>query len=258
MLSAAERAEFDARGTVRLARAVESRRVADLRARVLDFVAARALMPESPEPGFAVTPSRTAPVVNALGFDEVWGSRVREAIDDLLDAGTWHVPTHAGQLLAMTAPIRGGTWRLPHEIWHLDYRAPHASRALPGLQVFLCVDEVAARAGGTVAVAGSARVVDAIRRRSAPGWIGSSSDVRKALCRELAWFRDLTSLRPGEDRLARFMTPSISEAAESLQVVELCGDAGDVFLMHPWTLHAPAANCGERPRMVLTERIHQR
>jgi len=22
------------------------------------------------------------------------------------------------------------------------------------------------------------------------------------------------------------------------------GDAGDVFLMHPWTFHAPAPNCG--------------
>ena len=38
-----------------------------------------------------------------------------------------------------------------------------------------------------------------------------------------------------------------------LQVVT--GEPGDVWLMHPWMLHAPSANCSERPRMVLTERV---
>lgn len=40
-----------------------------------------------------------------------------------------------------------------------------------------------------------------------------------------------------------------------LQVVEFTGGPGDVIAMHPWTLHAPALNCGIHPRMVLTERI---
>ena len=46
-----------------------------------------------------------------------------------------------------------------------------------------------------------------------------------------------------------------SSRARTLQVVELTGEPGDVWLMHPWMLHAPSANCSERPRMVLTERI---
>ncbi len=44
----------------------------------------------------------------------------------------------------------------------------------------------------------------------------------------------------------------------SLQVVELTGEPGDVFVTHPWLLHAPSANCGELPRMVLTERIRRK
>jgi hypothetical protein len=43
-----------------------------------------------------------------------------------------------------------------------------------------------------------------------------------------------------------------------LQVVEAVGEPGDVVAMHPWILHAPARNCGTRPRMLLTERIRAR
>ena len=34
---------------------------------------------------------------------------------------------------------------------------------------------------------------------------------------------------------------------------ELTGDAGDVVLMHPRTLHAAAPNTATRPRMMLVE-----
>ena len=71
----------------------------------------------------------------------------------------------------------------------------------------------------------------------------------------MPWFRQLTSLRLDEDRIARFMEKPTEFEGSALQVVELVGDAGDVWLMHPWMLHAASANCSTRLRMVVTERL---
>lgn len=255
MLSAEQRASFEAHGLLRLPGLVETSVVAALRAQVLALFRTRGLVPDPRRPGFAVTPSLTASVVNARGFVEVWGARVPALLDDLLGAGAWHLPKHAGQLLAVTFPLSGVTWRLPHKVWHLDYRAPGALRALPGIQLFLCVDGVTPRAGGTLVICGSHRLIDALRCRAGPGWPGRSADVRRRLVAEVPWLQQLCSLREGEDREARFMQQPTSCAGVPLQVVELAGEPGDVFAMHPWLLHAPSANCGSLPRMVLTERI---
>jgi hypothetical protein len=226
-----------------------------LRDEVLAWIAARRLAPEPPPPGFTLNPSQLASVANAHGFEEIWGSGVLSAVDDLLGAGAWHVPKHAGQLLSMPYPLRGASWELPHKTWHLDYRAPGAAPGIPGIQLFLCVDRIEPRAGGTLVAAGTPRLIDAIRRREGPAWPGRSADVRRALSREVPWFRELCSLRPGEDRVARFMNDAVPFDGVSLQVVELAGEPGDVFAMHPWMVHNLSPNCGVRPRLVLTERI---
>lgn len=254
-LSSEQRREFEQRGLVHLP-GIVGQEVADaLSRRLRAFLAERGLVPEAPEPGFTVTPSRTAPVANALGFEAVWGGRVRAALDDLLGAGGWHLPAHAGQLLAMTWPRQGAAWQLPHKMWHLDYTAPGSLRGLPGVQLFLCVDRVEPRGGGTLVATGTPRLVDAIRRRNGPTWPGRSADVRKALRAEVPWFSALCSLREGEDRVERFMTRATELGDGSLQVVELVGEPGDVWLMHPWMVHDASPNCGARPRAVLTERI---
>ncbi len=255
MLSGEQRVEFESRGILRLAGAVAVRVADVLREEVAALVAERRLAPESPAAGFAITPSRIAAVSKAHGFEEVWGTGVIAAIDAVLGAGAWHVPKHAGQLLAMTYPSHGEAWALPHKSWHLDYRAPGSLQGIPGVQLFLCVDRVEPRAGGTLAAAGTPRAVDAIRRREGAEWLGRSADVRQALRRELPWFAELCALRPGEDRIERFMNHSTTLAGGSLQVVELSGEPGDVWLMHPWMLHGASPNCGARPRLVLTERI---
>jgi hypothetical protein len=255
MLNAEQRAIFEERGLLHLPGMADARALAALRERVLAHFREQRLVPDPCPRGFAVTPSRTASVVNAFGFEEVWGAGAPALIDELLGAGRWHRPKHAGQLLAVTFPLRDVAWQLPHKVWHLDYSAPGALRALPGVQLFLCVDRVAARAGGTLVVCGAHRLIDALRRRAGPAWPGRSADVRKRLRAEVPWLRDLASLRHGEDRAARFMAQPTGVEGVSLQVVELTGEPGDVFVMHPWLLHAPSANCGSLPRMVLTERI---
>jgi hypothetical protein len=41
-------------------------------------------------------------------------------------------------------------------------------------------------------------------------------------------------------------------------VVELTGDPGDVYLVHPLTMHASLPNCLATPRMVLSTTVYRR
>jgi hypothetical protein len=244
MLSAAQRESFELRGLIQLPGWIDAGVAGTLRARVQASLEERKLVPDPVPPGFAVKPSLTQGVARALRFDELWGAPTLALLDTLLGAGTWQRPEHAGQILAITFPIPNATWSLPHKVWHLDYPAPGARHALPGVQIFVCLDRVEPRAGATVVACGTHRLIDALRRRRGARWPGRSADVRETLRREVPWLRELLSYREGEDRPARFP-----------QVVELTGEPGDVWVMHPWLLHAPAPNCGARPRIVLTERI---
>jgi hypothetical protein len=256
MLTAEQRRDFDQRGVAKLAGAADPRVVETLRAEIHELIARRGLVPEPSLWSATLHASKLAGVGKAHGFAEVWGERVTSALDELIGAGKWLAPRYSGQVLSMPWPRADGkSWDVPHKGWHLDYRAPGLPHELPGVQLFLCLDRLESRSGATIVAAGLPRLVDGIRRRAGDSWPGSSQDVRKALRRESLWFRELCSIRPGEDRCARFMTPTAEGDGLSLEVVELTGEPGDVWLMHPWMMHAGSPNCGARPRLVMTERI---
>jgi ectoine hydroxylase-related dioxygenase (phytanoyl-CoA dioxygenase family) len=255
VLSAAQRAEFEERGLLRLPGLVPEAAVAELRARVLERI--RALVPDPVPPGFAVHASATASLVKRAAFADVWGGDAVALVDELVGASRT-VPPGAGQILATTFPTTGAAWRVPHKVWHLDYTAPGSLQGPAGVQLFVCLDHVAPRAGATVVACGTHRLVDALRRREGAEWPGRSQEVRKRLAAEVPWLRALTSLRDGEDRRARFVDRAAAHEGVALQVAELAGGPGDVYAMHPWLLHAPALNCGDRPRLVLTERVRSK
>jgi len=256
VLTRSQHDELEANGLLHLPGLVATEALATLRRQVLalfDGACAR----EAAGPGFTLYSSATSDVAKAFGFEALWGSRAVALVDDVLGAGHWHRPIAAGQVLPLSLPVPDVEWDLPHKVWHLDYMAPTALDRAPGVQLFLCLDRVEPRAGGTVVACGSHRLVDALRRREAPSWRGSSADVKKRLRATVPWVAALGSLREGEDRRARFMDAVTEWEGVPLRVVELVGEPGDVFAMHPWLLHAPAPNCGERPRLVLTERFRR-
>ena len=44
--------------------------------------------------------------------------------------------------------------------------------------------------------------------------------------------------------------PHVIDGVE-VSVVEFTGEAGDVYLMHPWALHTVSSNCRDQPRLML-------
>ncbi|HEY0436542.1 MAG TPA: hypothetical protein VGC92_07885, partial [Phenylobacterium sp.] len=115
--------------------------------------------------------------------------------------------------------------------------------------------ELRPQGGGTLVATGSHRIAAAVTERR--GAHVSSQEMRKALAAEHAWFAELMSApKPGEDRIARFMAAPTQVNGVALQVEEMTGEPGDVFLMHPNALHGPSPNVLDTPRLALAETLY--
>jgi hypothetical protein len=72
------------------------------------------------------------------------------------------------------------------------------------------------------------------------------------------WMKELCSFDPAIDRVSRFMKSTTTLEDVDVRVVELTGDPGDVYLVHPLMLHASSPNCLAIPRMVLSTTVYRR
>ena len=147
----------------------------------------------------------------------------------------------------LCTPPNATSWTVPHKVWHLD--VPRLGEVgLPGVQMFSFLNTVAPGAGGTLVVAGSHRLLNDDGRIS-------SKDVKKRLKRE-PYFREL--LKPGERDRQHFLDESGRVGDVELQVVELHGEPGDVFLTDLRLLHTLAPNVSRVPRLMVTQRFFLR
>ncbi len=171
---------------------------------------------------------------------------LEDAAIELLEGEEVRTFTDRPQVLF--TPPDAECWVVPHKIWHLDVPRLGVGRC-PGVQSFCCIDTVAPGGGGTVVVSGSHKLLNDHGRIS-------SRDVKKRLSR-LPWFTELFSRTNGERR-ASLLSPQTIAAdngdAVTLQVVELCGEPGDVYLVDLRTLHSLAPNTAARPRLAATQR----
>lgn len=144
--------------------------------------------------------------------------------------------------LLFTAP-NADRWDVPHKMWHMD--VPRLGEiGCPGVQMFTFVDRVDRESGGTLVAAGSHHYINNQGRVR-------SKHVKRQLSREYTWFKEL--FRPNGDRTAHF--ESITKDGEiELQVLELTGEPGDVWLMDLRMLHSLAPNTSNRPRLMMTQR----
>jgi hypothetical protein len=143
---------------------------------------------------------------------------VRTAVHSL--SGTKLTAPGEAQLL-VSLPNQG-EWTLDGLNWHVDVSSPDRDR-IPGIQVFALIDDVAPQGGATLAIAGSHR-----------------PDKQQAV-------RRLRATGRGNGRLTE-------ELRDGLSLLEMCGSAGDVYLMDMRVLHSPAFNATRHIRMMATAR----
>jgi ectoine hydroxylase-related dioxygenase (phytanoyl-CoA dioxygenase family) len=170
------------------------------------------------------------------------GPRVRSALDGLL--GHWIEPRHQGQVL-VTMP--GGVPRaVPHRQWHTDVGYEEQPEAV---KIWALLGDLVPGGGGTPQVAGSHKVIERFLTTTEEREFKA---VRDAVLRSDPWFRNLTSAERSVDP----MEPADLDGLP-VRVVELTGQAGDVFLTHPWILHSIAPNAADTPRMMRSRFIYK-
>jgi len=239
MISERQRREFAARGVIRVDRLIPDATVAPVRELVL-----KALEAEGTDGALASRRVRklTRHTNGLAVFKELVTPGVREAIAALVDGQSVSALPNRPQLLF--TPPNASSWVVPHKVWHLD--VPRLGEVgLPGVQIFTFVDSVPPGAGATLVVAGSHRLLnDRGRIRS--------KDVKARLKHE-PYFRALLSPSGGDRR--HFLDEPGHVGDVELQVVELCGEPGDVYLTDLRLLHTLAPNTSSSPRLMMTQRF---
>lgn len=183
--------------------------------------------------------------VNALTHSESFPNLISRDLLELTESllGEPVTPLPPGQQILFTLP--GATsWMVPHDVWHVD--APRSGKNISsGLQLFTFLDDVAPRGGGTLAVAGSHRLLNHAGELR-------SKQLKRQLARDL-YFRHLFD--PGRDPIVG-LDETIGKIGDvDLQVMELTGRAGDAWFMDLRILHSPAPNAADTARMMLTCRL---
>ena len=183
--------------------------------------------------------------------------RVLDAMGELVDGAALTPWTGKPELLfsrpgrqhRATGPVSGNTPATSRPArgplpWHVDVpRLPKTG--IVGVQMFTFLDTVEPGGGGPAAVTGSHRLLN-------DGAAVPIQDVNRELGRE-PFFRDLLARDRGEcDGL--FETAGRVQGVD-LEVVELVGEPGDVYLMNLQVLHSRNRNTGPTPRLMITQRF---
>ena len=256
-LTAAQQEEFDRSGILRIAGAIAKPDVDRIREQVWDTLSRRYQVSRDAPEGWKPLRAAAAPdLPKSLDFDQIGTPAVSGALDDLMGYGNWQRPERSSQLL-VAFPESREQWDVPHQSWHLDFPASQALEGLFAMRLFACLATLQPGGGGTVAVAGSYRLVENLIRKRGSDRI-RSADVRRLLIRAYPWMKALCTRDENIDRVQKFMKRSATLDRVEARVVEMTGEAGDVILMHPLTMHAPAKNCAAAPRLVLTATVCRR
>jgi hypothetical protein len=244
-----QRDEFERTGLLRLPGAIPRADVVAMRDRFWRFLTANhGIERDRPDTWTVERPRRLQALRRSGAFERMATAEVRRALDDLLGPGAWR-PPRAWGLPLVTFPHPTGRWTVPSAGWHVDSHGPDYA----GVTVFGFLSTVAAGGGGTVVLPGSHRWFN--RYVAAGTW--RPAEVKTALAADHPWLRDLWTGRPEPDRVARYLERGAVVCDDRVRVRELTGAPGDVVLMHPRTLHAPAQNGLTTPRMMLVEIVER-
>lgn len=177
-------------------------------------------------------------------------SALTAAVDALLEGHPYERPGPNRRPQVLFTLPNAQTWTVPSG-WHSD-RPRLASGQSPGVQLFAFLDVVDAHGGGTLAIAGSHHLLNE-GRHIRPSEFGR-------LLRAEPFFADLLVADPpmaSPQHRADLLHRTGAVGSVQLQIVEMTGGPGDVWLMDLRVLHAGGPNAADRPRMMLTFRYER-
>jgi Phytanoyl-CoA dioxygenase (PhyH) len=253
MLTAAQHAEFEERGFVRIPGAFSREQAAAMESRVWGWLERTyALSRTDPATWKGLAPTGLQGLKRQAVFDAIGSDATCAALDALLGPGGWKRPRDWGGFLVNFPSA--GPWRVPSRVWHTDFafQAPH-DRVF-GALVLSFLSDVPPGAGGTTVVEGSHRVIRRFLEAHPRAAQSKMKNVRLALCASDPWLKALTSDAEDPGRDERLRHGAVVSGVR-VRVAEVAGEAGDLVIGHPWLLHAGAPNCGSAPRIMRVQRV---
>jgi Phytanoyl-CoA dioxygenase (PhyH) len=216
-------------------------------------------------------------------FADAYTPRLTGAIDDLLGRDRWQPIDWLGWWLATIPGFDTPPWRAPEVGWHVDglydladdlealglppdtrirgrrrrpadYRYRIHGKEQGVVLLFMITDMPPGT--GTAVVSGSHRVTCHHLRQAGPAGL-APTDLQALLTMDLptdglaepgAYERQI--LRAQHKRPIPGGHRGVLPPGMRKQVVEVCGNRGDVVLFHPFTLHATSANTREQVRVI--------
>jgi len=261
MLTPEQLDEFRRFGILRVPGAVSSRVANAMCDSVWEMLARRyRIRRDYPETWKAQRIMGTKERPDAITFAQIVNPTLRAVLDQILAPAQWECDQHWGSLLVSfpgAYPEAPDGWNVGHQGWHFDAPLVRALPDLYGVRIFTCLADVEPQGGATLVVAGSGRLARALANARAVAKL-RSADIRKGLMRRYEWINELCSYDGATDRVERFMKKSTMLDDVEVRVVEMTGQPGDVYLMHPVTMHAGSPNCLATPRIVLSTTVYQR
>jgi hypothetical protein len=256
MFTPQQREEFDRSGIVRVPGAIASRDAATMCDRVWETLGRRfKIRRDDPGTWGARRVAGFHDLPKSENFEQIGSPAVREALDNLLGDGNWQRPERWGSLL-VTFPESTARWDVPHKSWHLDFPAPSHVQGLFAVRLFVCLATLRPAGGGTLFLAGSHRLVQDLADKEASGKL-RSAEAREGLIRNHPWVKGLCSSDQKVDRVQQFVKEGAVINDVKVRVIEMTGEAGDIFMTHPLMLHAGSTNCAQSPRMVLSSTVYR-
>lgn len=255
MLTQAQGDEFTRTGLIRIPKAAPPADVAYMRARFWEHLQHTYGIREDSQDTWTVErPVQFKQLRRSNHFVKVGAGAIPPALDDLMGAGQWQAPEVWGAGPLVTFPTAEKEWDVPARGWHFDVPFDHTERGrVPAINVFVFVNTVLTRGGGTVILTGSHRLVE--KHSATSETLVHSPELKRRLGAAHPWLHDLWDKESRHDRIRRFMDEGAEIDGIPLRVVELTGEPGDAYLMDTRTLHASAPNVRPTPRMMLARVI---
>jgi ectoine hydroxylase-related dioxygenase (phytanoyl-CoA dioxygenase family) len=242
-------AHFHEHGWTRVAQAFSPEAAAAMREAVWHALANGGLHRDAPSTWTLERPTHLQRLKEHPAFCAVGSPSVLAAIDAILAGRGCERPTNWGAVF-VAFPSKS-PWGIPVSGWHIDAKYTSPLNPPGGVKTLALFGDVAPRAGGTQILSGSHRLVHRWFKENPPSPDARSAVMRKVL-QSHPYIRDLHTSGDQAERIGRFMDHAEVSDGIPLQVVECAGSAGDVFLLHPLTLHVAATNAGHAPRFMLS------
>jgi hypothetical protein len=249
------RSGFEANGVVRFQGAFSAQQAAAMREAVWRHAERQAgLRPADPASWAG------SPVLNWQGLKRnpafrplVDNQSVSDAMDVIFGAGGWQRPRLGAQIL-FSLPEQG-PWVLP-DAWHMDCGFDQATWPVRSVKLFGFFGEFGPRAGGTMLLPGTHRLVERYRE-GLPTPPGAGKESWLPFMRHHPWLARLLDGADLPDHGRQLVGAAGEIDGVPVQVVELTGSPGDVVVTHLHVFHARSPNTGIVPRLMLGKEIRR-